>query len=68
MSHLQYGHSILELYNVQVRFVTSKTKLDFLYNKLDIRVTSRVAEKLKTLHLRKLENITKISKLEEDIP
>ena len=40
------GHNILELYNilVQVRFTTSKTKLDIWYSKLSIRVASRVAE------------------------
>ena len=43
------GHNILELYNilVQVRFTTSKTKLDIWYSKLSIRVASRVAEQRK---------------------
>ena len=73
------GHNILELYNilVQVRFTTSKTKLDIWYSKLSIRVASRVAEqrplgggglcahtrKKKDLDLRKLENIREISNL-----
>ena len=44
------GHDILELYNVLVpiQVTTSKTKLDIQYNKLGIRVASRVAEWLKT--------------------
>ena len=72
------GHNILELYNilVQVRFTTSKTKLDIWDRKLSIRVASRVAEqrplggglcahkrKKKDLDLRKLENIREISNL-----
>ena len=63
------GHNILELYNalVQIRFATSKTKLDIEYNKLGIRVASRVAKQLKTQNLRKLENIVKISSLAGDI-
>ena len=45
------GHNILELYSilVQVRFTTSKTKLDIYYSKLGIRV----AERLKTREIRK---------------
>ena len=44
------GHNILELYNilVQIRFTTSKRKLDNQYSKLGTRVASRVAERLKT--------------------
>ena len=59
------GHNILELYSilVQIRFPTSKTKLDIQYSKLGIRVTSRVAKQLKTQDLRKLGNIRKISNL-----
>ena len=45
------GHNILELCNVlvQIRFTTSKTKRDIQYSKLNIRVASRVAERLKIL-------------------
>ena len=59
------GHNILELYNilVKIRFTSSKTKLDIQYSKLGTRVTSRVAERLKTQDLRKLGNIRKISSL-----
>ena len=59
------GHNVLELYNilVQIRFTTSKRKLDIQYSKLGIRVASRVAERLKTQDLRKLGNIRKISNL-----
>ena len=32
---------------VQVQIPTSKTKLDILYNKVDVKVVSRVAERLK---------------------
>ena len=58
-------HNILELRNilVQIRFTTSKTKVDVQYSKLGIQVTSRVAERLKTQGLRKLGNIRKISDL-----
>ena len=52
------GHNILELYNilVQIRFTTSKTKLDN-YSKLGIRVASGVAERLKVQDLRRLGKI-----------
>ena len=48
-----------KLYNilVQVRFTTNKRKLDIQYRKPSIRI----AEKLKTIKLRKLGNIRKIS-------
>ena len=44
------GHDILELCNilVQIQFTTSKMKLDICYNKLCMRVASRVVEQLKT--------------------
>ena len=44
------GHNILYLYNVlvQIQLTTSKTKRDIYYSKLDIRVASGVAERLKT--------------------
>ena len=50
------GQNFLELYSflAQVRFTTSKAKLDIRYNKLVIRVASRVTERLKTYDLRKL--------------
>ena len=53
------GHNILELYSVliQTRFTTSKTKLDIQYSKLDIRVASRVAERLKIQDLKTQENL-----------
>ena len=59
------GHNILELYSilVQIRFPTSKRKLDIQYSKLGIRVASRIAERLRTQDLRKLGNIRKISTL-----
>ena len=55
------GDNNLELYSslVQVRFAPNKTKLDISYNKLDIRVASRIAERLKTYDLRELGNIRK---------
>ena len=58
-------HNILELYNIllQIRFTISKTKLEIQYSKLGIRVPSRVAKRLKTQDLRKLENIKKFSHL-----
>ena len=42
---------------------TSKAERNFSYNKLGIRVSSRVAKQRKSKDLRKLENITKISRL-----
>ena len=59
------GHNILELYNilVQVRFITCETKLHMQYSKLDTRVASQVAERIKTQDLRNLGNIRKISNL-----
>ena len=59
------GHNTLKLYNilVQIRFTTSNMKLDIYYSKLSIRVSSRVAERLKTYDPRKLGNIRKISNL-----
>ena len=59
------GHNILEFYNnvVQIRFTTSKIKLDTQCSKLSIRVASRVAERLKNQNLRKLGNVRKISNL-----
>ena len=56
------GHNILELYNilVQIPVATSKMKLDIQYDKLGMRVASRVAEQLKTPDLRKLGNFGKI--------
>ena len=45
------GYDILELYNilVQVQVAESKRKLDIRCNNIRRRVTSQVAEKLKTL-------------------
>ena len=59
------GHNILELYNilVQIRFTTSKKKLDIYYSKLGMRVASRITERLKTYELRKFGNIRKMSNL-----
>ena len=56
------GHNILELYAlVQVPLVTSNVNLDILYTKLSIRAASRVATQLKSLDLRILTIITKMS-------
>ena len=45
---LNLGHNILELYNylIQVRFATSKMKLDIKYNKLGKEVVLLIAERL----------------------
>ena len=47
---LNLGHNILELYNylIQVRFATSKMKLDIKYNKLGKEVVLLIAERLQT--------------------
>ena len=44
------GDNILELYHVlvQIQVATSKANLDIYYNKLGIRVPSRVAKRRKT--------------------
>ena len=47
----------------QVRFTTGKRKLNIQYRRLGIRFASRVAKRLKTWNLRKLENIRKTSNL-----
>ena len=52
--------------SVELRFATSKTGLDSLYNKFCVRFASRVAEGPKTLDLRKLENDREILKLGAD--
>ena len=56
-------HNIWEFYKVlvQVSFLRNNTKLDTLYKKLWICVTSWVAEKLKTYDIRTIGNIRKIS-------
>ena len=45
---LNLGHNILELYNylIQVRFATSKMKLDIKYNKLGKEVVLLIAKRL----------------------
>ena len=50
----------------QVRIETSIMIIDISYNKLGTRVALQVAERLKTLDLRKLGNIRKMSNLGED--
>ena len=64
-----YSPNILELHNilVQVRFATSKTKLDIKYNKLRLKVASQVAARLKTYDLKKLGYFRNISNLGGDI-
>ena len=44
----------------QFLFTTSETKLDYYHQKVSVRVTSRVAEGLKTQDLRKLGNFKKV--------
>ena len=55
------GQKILELYNVlaQIRFPTSKTKIDIEFNKPGIQVALRNSVQQKTLDLRKLEILEK---------
>ena len=62
-------HSILRLFDVlsNFPFATSETMRDDCLETWHIRVTSRVAERLKTEDLRKLENIRKVSKLQRMI-
>ena len=57
-----HGHNILELFNVltQTRLTTSKTKRDGQYSKLDVRVASRVAKRLKTQEKRKYQENLKL--------
>ena len=57
------GHNTLTVFNNLAQFwiTTSKTILDIRQNKLDTRVPSRVSERRKTLDLRKLGNIRKMS-------
>ena len=55
--YCNHRHNSLELYNVQVQFVTSKTKLDIQYNKFRIRVVSLDLELSKRLKI--LSNLEK---------
>ena len=47
----------------QFLFATSETELDYYPQKVNVRVTSRVAKQLKTKDLRKLGNFKKISEV-----
>ena len=44
-------------------FTTSETELDYYHKKVNVRVTSRVAERLKTQDFRKFENFKKIPEM-----
>ena len=56
------GQSICRLFHAlaQFLFTTNKTELDFYHQKLNVRVASRVAERLR---LSKLENFKKIPEM-----
>ena len=59
---LQSWKNTWRLFHVltQFLFTTSETKLDYYHQKVSVRVTSRVAEGLKTQDLRKLGNFKKV--------
>ena len=59
------GQNICRLFHflAQFLFTTSETKLDYYYQKMNGRVASRVAEKLKTYDLRKLVSFNKIPEM-----
>ena len=45
---------------VQFVFIISETELDYYHQKVNVPVVSRLAERLKTLNIRKLRNFKKI--------
>ena len=47
----------------QFLFTTSETELGYYHQKVNVRVASRAAERLKTWDLRKLGNFKKIPKI-----
>ena len=63
----KHFHNILRLFDVlsNFRFSTSKTMCDYYLQTLYIRVASQVAERLSRSEIRKLGNISKVSKLYE---
>ena len=62
-------HNVLRLFDVlpNFPFTTSETTDDYYLQTWYIRVASQVAKRLKTLDLRKLGNIRKVSKLDRMI-
>ena len=60
-----HGHNIFRIFDVlpNFPFTTSEMMRDCYLQTRNIRVASRVAERLKTLNLKKLGNIRKVSKL-----
>ena len=59
------GQNICRLFLIlaQFYFTTSKTELDYYHQKVSARVASRVAKRLMTKDLRKLENFQKIAEM-----
>ena len=69
VSSKQYdlGQNIWRLFHfsAQFFFTTSETELGYYHQKVNVRVASRVAERLKTYDLRKLGNFKKIPEMLE---
>ena len=63
LSHNHF-HNVLRLFDAlpNFPFTTSEKMRDYYFQPWYIRVDSRVAKRLKTLNLRKLRNIRKVSK------
>ena len=61
------GQNICRLshFLAQFVFITSETELDYYHHRVNVRVASRVAERLKSWDLRKLGNFRKIAEMLE---
>ena len=58
------GQNICRLHFLaQFVLITSETELNYYHQKVNVRVASRVAERLKTKYLRKLGNFKKIPQM-----
>ena len=51
--------------SAQYLFITSESELGYYHQKVNVRVVSRVAVRLKTLDLKNLEKFEKISEILE---
>ena len=64
-SYYNLGQNLCRLFHfvAQLVFTTSETELDYYHQKVNIRVSSRVVERLKTEDLRKLGELKKIPEM-----
>ena len=59
------GQNICRLFHILAQFIltTNETELDYYHHRVNVRVASRVAERLKSQDLRKLGNFRKIHEM-----